>query len=176
MRGSEQDVLSRYYAAALEASADVIVRVTCDCPFIDPALIDRGIKLHLKEISNYTSNVIPPTFPDGFDFEIFSMEWLLRAHSNAKSQYEREHVTPWIIQNTVGTQSNLTFDDGGSSHAHKRITLDNEDDLKLLRILVKDHNVNIASDAQEIINILDEFPILQTLNQKHDARKKMNKK
>ena len=171
IRGSEHDVLSRYYTAALETSADVIVRVTCDCPFIDPALIDQGIMLHFSEFSNYTSNVVPPTFPDGFDFEIFSREILEKAYNNAKSQYEREHVTPWIIEHTARTQSNLTFDDGYLSHAHKRITLDNEDDLRLLRTLVEDHNVNITSDAKVIINILDEFPLLQKLNQKHNTRK-----
>ena len=170
MRGSEQDVLSRYYTAALESSADVIVRVTCDCPFIDPALIDRGIKLHFNESSNYTSNVAPPTFPDGFDFEIFSKECLVKAYRNAKSQYEREHVTPWIIEHTEGVQSNVTFDDDCLLHVHKRVTLDNEDDLKLLRTLVEEYNVNIASDAKEIINVLDEFPLLQNLNQKHDVR------
>ena len=86
IRGSEHDVLGRYYAAANETSADIIVRVTCDCPFIDPALIDRGIMLHLNECSDYTSNVVPPTFPDGFDFEIFSREILDAAYQNAKSQ------------------------------------------------------------------------------------------
>lgn len=171
IRGSELDVLSRYYTAANASTADIIVRVTCDCPFVDPALIDRGIELFLKHCSDYTSNVIIPTFPDGFDFEIFSKEVLEMAHHNAKSQYEREHVTPWIIEHTAERQSNITFDNKSTLHSHQRVTLDNEDDLKLLKVLVEEHEVNITSKMDEIIKILDDFPMLQTLNQRHDVRK-----
>jgi spore coat polysaccharide biosynthesis protein SpsF (cytidylyltransferase family) len=171
IRGSEQDVLGRYYLAATKSSADIIVRVTCDCPFIDPELIDEGLRMHGYNDINYTSNVVPPTFPDGFDFEIFSREILDNAHLNAKSDYEREHVTPWIIEHTVEAQNTIKINDN-ISHVNKRVTLDNEDDFLLLKILVEKYGVNIDTGLQDIIYILDRYPELIQINQIHDVRKK----
>lgn len=172
IRGSEHDVLGRFYVAACEASADIIVRVTCDCPFIDPKLIDEGILMHLQEGSEYTSNVVPPTFPDGFDFEVFSIEILETAHHNAESKNDREHVTPWIIKHSKGTQSNVTIKDESLLHANKRVTLDHAEDFLLLKTLVENYGINLSSTVDEIITTLDFHPELLQINQRHDARKK----
>jgi spore coat polysaccharide biosynthesis protein SpsF (cytidylyltransferase family) len=134
-------------------------------------LIDEGIVVHVNEQSEYTSNVVPPTFPDGFDFEIFSKEVLETAHYKAKSAHYREHVTPWIIEHTKSAQSNIFFKDQGVSHANKRVTLDNEDDLSLLKTLVENYNISLESTVCEVISILDYYPELQKINQKHDVRK-----
>ena len=96
-RGSERDVLQRYYLAALQECADVIVRVTADCPLIDSELVDRVIKKFNDEGLDYCSNREPPTYPDGLDIEVIRFNALKQAHTEAIKQYDREHVTPFII-------------------------------------------------------------------------------
>ena len=98
IRGSVEDVLSRYLLAAHAAKADVIVRVTGDCPVIDPQVIDQAIGLFLKSApqADYVSNTIKRTFPRGMDVEVFSRDALEQAAKLAKTLPEREHVTPFI--------------------------------------------------------------------------------
>jgi spore coat polysaccharide biosynthesis protein SpsF len=95
-RGSEEDVLSRYHDAAMAFGLDNIVRVTSDCPCIDPHIVDSTIRKHLGSGFACTSNVGARTFARGMDVEVFTMDALVDAHSNAKEQYQREHVTPYI--------------------------------------------------------------------------------
>ena len=95
-RGSENDVLDRYYQAAKLFEASHVVRITADCPLIDPKVIDDVLKLHLKEKSDYTTNTIKETFPDGEDVEVFTFAALTKAWKDAALSSEREHVTPYI--------------------------------------------------------------------------------
>jgi spore coat polysaccharide biosynthesis protein SpsF len=92
-RGSEDDVLDRYYQAATTGRASHVVRITADCPLIDPEIIDRVIKTHLDNKADYTSNVLKETFPDGQDVEIFTFQALDRAWKEARLPSQREHVT-----------------------------------------------------------------------------------
>ncbi|NLX01599.1 MAG: NTP transferase domain-containing protein, partial [Syntrophomonadaceae bacterium] len=97
-RGSEEDVLSRYYEAATKFGADVVVRVTSDCPLIDPTVVDKVIK-HYKDNwdkYDYVSNTLTRTYPRGMDTEVFSYKVLQEVYYNAQEQPEREHVTPYI--------------------------------------------------------------------------------
>ena len=96
--GNENDVLDRFYEAAKAYHADVIVRVSGDCPLHDPALIDKMILFYLekKDVFDYVSNVDPPTFPDGLDAWIFPFRTLERAWREAKLKSEREHVCPYM--------------------------------------------------------------------------------
>jgi spore coat polysaccharide biosynthesis protein SpsF len=101
-RGSRDDVLDRYYQAAIDNGAkegDYIVRITGDCPFIDPFVCDEVISLAKTPGVDYASNTIEETFPDGLDCEVFTFEALLRMHKDAVRQYEREHVTQHISRN-----------------------------------------------------------------------------
>ena len=98
--GSENDVLDRYYQAAKLLEADNIVRITADCPLIDPSIIDEVVALHLKEKSDYTSNTMEESYPDGLDVEIFRFEALKKAWENACLASEREHVTPYTVSYT----------------------------------------------------------------------------
>lgn len=170
IRGSESNVLSRYYNAALKFDADTVVRVTCDCPFIDGRLVDEGLKLHALKNSHYTSNVIPPTFPDGFDFEIFSFEVLEAAYKNASTSDEFEHVTTWIIKN-IDKKNAITHCSNTDKHAQKRVTLDNQADFDLLDLLVSSYGVNLNSSVEEIINILNVNSGLQEINNEFSTRK-----
>jgi|TARA_Y100000294_G_scaffold162980_1_gene168426 spore coat polysaccharide biosynthesis protein SpsF (cytidylyltransferase family) len=95
-RGSEEDVLDRYFKAARCYGADAVVRITGDCPLIDPAIVDDVIDLYRSSDVDYCSNTTPPTFPDGLDVELFSFESLKGAWENAVTIYDREHVTPYI--------------------------------------------------------------------------------
>ena len=95
-RGSEEDVLSRYAGAAEAANADVIVRITCDCPLIDPEVIDAMISLRAAQSADYVWNDPDRDWPVGLDCEVFTREVLEQAAASATSKAEREHVTPWI--------------------------------------------------------------------------------
>ncbi|HYH04679.1 MAG TPA: glycosyltransferase family protein [Bacillota bacterium] len=98
-RGSESDVLARYYEAATEFGAETVVRITSDCPLIDPAVVDRVIEFHLKNRDkyDYVSNTFPKlTYPRGMDTEVFSYQTLQEAYQEAVDQPEREHVTIFI--------------------------------------------------------------------------------
>jgi spore coat polysaccharide biosynthesis protein SpsF len=97
-RGSEIDVLSRYYEAAMKLKADAVVRVTSDCPLLDPDVIDRVVSEFSSgpECFDYASNMIQPTFPYGMAVEVMSFRTLTEAHEQARDPSEREHVTPFI--------------------------------------------------------------------------------
>ena len=95
-RGSESDVLSRYTGAAKDNNADVVVRITGDCPLVDSSLVDECIDQFFKSACDYLSNIEPPSFPDGLDIEVFSSSALRTAFSQATDIFDREHVTPYL--------------------------------------------------------------------------------
>ena len=98
VRGSEHDVLGRYRKAAMTVDADIVMRVTGDCPLIDPDICGRVLNM-MKPDVDYASNVLPRGFPRGLDCEAFTREALERAHKEADDPYDREHVTPWMQRN-----------------------------------------------------------------------------
>jgi glutamate-1-semialdehyde 2,1-aminomutase len=95
-RGHERDVLARYYEAAVAHESDVVVRITGDCPLVDPMLVDQVAVSFRHHNVDYASNVIEPTYPDGLDVEVFSFAALETAHRQASEPFDREHVTPYI--------------------------------------------------------------------------------
>lgn len=96
VRGSENDVLARYHHAATVADADIVIRITGDCPLVDPALVDACVRKFKREGADYLSNAAPPTFPDGLDTEVFTFAALDRAARESTAPAEREHVTPFL--------------------------------------------------------------------------------
>lgn len=96
VRGSESDVLERYLLAARQAQADVVVRITGDCPLIDPVLVDRAIKQFKSAGVEYLSNTVPATYPDGLDTEVFTLQALERAAQESQDLFDHEHVTPYL--------------------------------------------------------------------------------
>ena len=129
VRGSEQNVLQRYWDAAEVTSADIIVRITGDCPVVDPKLVDKVIELYLSEDVDYASNINPPTFPDGLDVEVFSKSALKKANLESKSDFDREHVTPFIRN---GNFKRLNLNNVRDT-SEFRLTLDEPEDLILLQ-------------------------------------------
>ncbi|MGO4256557.1 cytidylyltransferase domain-containing protein [Marmoricola sp. RAF53] len=176
-RGSEEDVLARFTGCAEAFGLDTVVRVTSDCPLIDGALVRRAIDLYAAAADpwTYVSNGLERTFPRGFDLEVFSAEALLDAGRNATEQPQREHVTPYLYANGSGrmTLRNLARTPDGSSRdaASYRVTLDTEDDLRLIRALIEDHRA-AELDVEGVIAVLDAHPELAGLNA-HVEQKKL---
>jgi len=136
-RGSEDDVLGRYYGAAERYGADLIVRVTSDCPLIDPAVIDEVIGSYQSNQPeyNYVSNTIDRTFPRGMDCEVFSMDTLAEVHHEASASHEREHVTPFIYQNSDRYRIGLVkYHRDESRH---RWTVDTPEDFALIKLMLE---------------------------------------
>jgi glutamate-1-semialdehyde 2,1-aminomutase len=129
-QGSESDVLDRFYQAATEAGADIVVRITGDCALIDPVLVDAVIQGFVDRGVDYASNTAPPTFPDGLDAEVFSYRALTEASKRAVEPREREHVTPYIRESTRFTRFNYENDRDCSA---ERWTVDEPEDLEVVR-------------------------------------------
>lgn len=162
-RGSEHDVLDRYYRAAEAIDANVIVRVTADCPFIDPDVLDRVVDAYLEGAYDYSSNAIQRTYPDGLDVEVLSFEALDHAWREAKLTSEREHVTPFIWKNPdLFRICHVTLDRDLSS---LRWTVDEPLDLEFVR-QVYDRLGNLAGTfrMKDVLELLNEEPELQHIN------------
>lgn len=130
-RGSEENVLERYYFAASYCAADVVVRITSDNPLVDPVLIDEVVAKLLESGADYVNNRSPRTYPQGLDVEAFMMQALQRAWSEAKDPYQLEHVTPYFYQHPE--LFNCASVCGSFDCSHHRWTLDTPEDLKLIR-------------------------------------------
>jgi len=162
IRGSETDVLQRFWDAAAATSADIIVRITGDCPMIDPSLVDEAVQIFLNSDADYVSNVDPPTFPDGLDIEVFSMQALSIARLSATSDYDREHVTPFILNGNF-KRINLK---NAIDTSELRLTLDEPDDLDLLRKVFEHFQPNLYFNFQKVEKFLHENPNLKKINEK----------
>lgn len=129
-RGPLLDVLRRFYLAAEKDKADLIVRVTADCPLIDPYIVEEVINRHVENIKSvdYCSNVRPRSFPDGVDVETFTREALKQALDIAKEQFDREHVTPYIFKNRKKVNLFYPID-----LSKIRVTLDTAEDLEIIK-------------------------------------------
>ncbi|MGM8366490.1 cytidylyltransferase domain-containing protein [Virgibacillus sp. W0181] len=156
-RGSEDDVLSRYYEAAEEYNADVVVRLTSDCPLIDPEIIDKVISIYLKrkEGIDYVSNTLERTYPRGMDTEVFSYDALKTANDNAVSPPEREHVTPYFFQNPrMFKILSVTSD---TNHSEHRWTVDTLEDFVLIEKIIEALYKNKPLFSYfDILKLLDE--------------------
>lgn len=139
-RGSENDVLARYFECAKEYPGyQNIIRITGDCPLIDPAVIDQGIRLFMTGKFDYAGNLEKETFPDGMDMEIFKLSVLAEAASKAKLASEREHVTLYIRNRKKFKKGDLL---SPHNFAHFRLTVDNIKDLETVDFLAKNSKIN----------------------------------
>lgn len=173
-RGSEDDVLARYYHAAAKFAADIVVRVTSDCPLIDPGIMDKAIAqyLSLEPDIDYVSNCrLKQTYPRGMDTEVFGFPSLKIAHEQAKEPFEREHVTPHFWQHPERfALSNVDHDIDISRH---RWTVDTPEDLDLVtRMLTACYPSNPEFDLQDCINVISENPVWENIN-RHIEQKKL---
>lgn len=132
-RGSESDVLDRYHRAAVACDADVVMRVTSDCPLIDPVVSSHLLRLFKDQGVDYACNNLPPSWPHGLDCEVFTAANLARAAAEATAPDEREHVTPWLRTHPDIRRVNL--EGPGGDQIAMRWTLDYAEDLAFMRAL-----------------------------------------
>lgn len=160
--GNSEDVLDRYYECAKKFSADHIIRITGDCPLLDPTLIDQMIEFFEKNNFDYISNTLKPTFPDGLDVEIFSFKTLetIMEKSNLKS--EREHVTTYLKTHLNEFETyNFTND---KDFSHHRWTIDEKEDLEFIKKIYSLSNSKLTLNMQEILDIISNNPQLSEIN------------
>ena len=167
--GSENDVLDRYYKA-LEylgiTDDDLVVRITADCPLIDPVLIDEVIEHHLDTGSDYTSNCIEPTFPDGLDCEVIKASALKDAWKNAKLKSEREHVTLYIRNHPE--KFKISSYKGDKDLSNLRWTLDEKEDYQLIKAIYEElYFKDKIFNTKDILDLLKNKPILININSKY---------
>ena len=150
-RGSLEDVLDRYYQASVKYKSDIIIRITGDCPLIDPKLIDAIVERFEVENLDYLSNTLDPKYPDGQDIEVFSFEALEKAWKFANLNSEREHVTPFIHKNSSYLGQTLfkadNFDNPIGDYSDLRITVDNEEDFFVIQSLIKFGGINLTWES-----------------------------
>jgi spore coat polysaccharide biosynthesis protein SpsF len=155
-RGSASDVLDRYYNAAKDFKADVILRITGDCPLLDPEVSGQVLEAFMEGGVDYVTNTKPPTYPDGMDTEAASFASLERAFKDAKLSSEREHVTPYIWKNKeLFKIKNVTGDEDLSN---LRLTIDEASDAKLIELVIAECKKRGKSNLETILNILRENP------------------
>lgn len=163
-RGSEEDVLHRYYCASECFSSDVIVRVTADDPFKEPKVIDMVIRKLIDEKLDFVTNNFPPSFPEGLDCEAFTFEVLELMEKTTQDSFEREHVTQYVYHNpnkfkigNVESETQLSF---------YRWTIDNYEDYKMVKTIYlnrKEGSEGILL-MEEILDILKKNPDISAIN------------
>jgi len=165
-RGSENDVLSRYYLAAKANKADIVIRVTSDCPLLDSKVTEMTISYLLDNLDkyDYVSNTLEATFPRGLDIEAFTFGSIERAYIEAKLPREREHVTPYIYTNKdqfrLGCYKNKT------DYSNYRWTLDTTEDFEFISVIYdRLYKTNPNFNMEDIIKLLVAEPELVKINE-----------
>ena len=161
-RGSEQDVLDRYYQAAKYVNADVVVRITSDCPVIDPEVTDGTIRAFLDRHSDYASNVLVRTYPRGLDTEVMTVQALERAWRESTKLYQREHVTPYIYENPG--EFRLHGIENDTDCSRHRWTVDTPEDLELLRAIYERFGGRDDFGWREVLKLVESDPSLAEIN------------
>jgi glutamate-1-semialdehyde 2,1-aminomutase len=154
-QGSEDDVLDRYYHAAKEAGADAVVRITGDCPLIDPVLVDAVIEKFHESGVDYVANISPPTYPDGLDVEVFSWQALETAWKQASEAGQREHVTPFIRESGPFSQASVSH---AIDHSDKRWTVDEPEDFEVVRSVFEHFHPRCDFGWLEVLALSKQHP------------------
>ena len=160
-RGSENDVLNRYYQCAKKYNIKDIVRITADCPLHDPNVIDVVIREYLRGNYDYACNTIEYSFPDGFDVEVFPVIALENAWKNAKLTSEREHVTPYIRKNEKFRKKNVF---SNKKYPLYRCSLDHPEDYEFIKRIYEGIGIEMFY-IDDVINYLREHQELLKINQ-----------
>jgi glutamate-1-semialdehyde 2,1-aminomutase len=159
--GSEDDVLERYLLAAREVGADIIVRITGDCPLVDPTLVDEAILEFKKTGVDYLSNSWPPTYPDGLDIEVFTIDTLKKAETAAMESFDREHVTPYMRTPGIFKVKSITNNEDLSA---SRWTVDEPSDLELVTYVFEHFSPNIFFSWRDVLELQKKEPNIFAMN------------
>ncbi len=161
-QGDTLDVLNRHYQCALKFNADPIIRITSDCPLIDPKLAEEILEFFLSNNYDYVSNTISPTYPDGLDTEIFSFMALKEAANQAKLKSEREHVTSYIKNNSE--KFKLYNYKNKQDYSKFRWTVDEKSDLEFVRRIYFEMSPKKIFSMNDILEIISKNPEIQKIN------------
>jgi len=179
-RGENNDVLSRFVDVSKKYRADIIVRLTGDCPLIDPELIDKAIQLLIDKKADYVSNILKRTYPDGLDVEVFNFDTLLKVDKISQDSFSKEHVTTYMhglrrSKNNLKDIKKISLENS-VDFSNLRWTLDEEKDLDFLNSVFK--GISEQAKWQDIISFLMNNPGIQLLNKEislNEGAKKNNK-
>jgi len=160
-RGSEGDVLDRFFRCATNHKADVIVRITADCPLIDPALVDKVVRLREEAGASYASNCGSPAFPDGLDVEVFTYGALKLSSERAEDPYDREHVTSYIQQKS---QLSLITLKSPSDYSAERWTVDEPDDYDVVSKIFAEFHPDSSFGWEDVLSLQQRKPELFAAN------------
>ncbi len=147
-RGSTNNVAKRIIDCALKNSIKVIVRITADCPLIDPKIIDQCIKIFFIHKTDYTSNILKLSYPDGLDVEVFNLEKLIKSQNLSNSKYNQEHVTPFIIKSKKFKKFSYV---NPTNFSNRRWTLDTTKDFLFLKKVIRYFSPNIYFSWKDLI-------------------------
>ena len=160
-RGSESDVLARYLGAAHSVGADVVMRVTSDCPLIDPEVCGQVLTLRAADQADYAANNMPPTFPHGLDCEAFTTAALEEAARTTREPHDREHVTPWIRRAPHLRKVNVFY---SLPHPNERWTLDYPEDLVFMRAVLALFPEGAEPGMEDVLAQLARRPDITSIN------------
>jgi spore coat polysaccharide biosynthesis protein SpsF len=161
-RGEEDDVLDRYYFAARAFDAEAIVRITSDCPLIEPEISDATIRAFLERRPDYASNTLQRTFPRGMDTEVITAQALADAWRSAIQPYQRSHVTAYIYENP--RKFDLLSFAGDVDYSWQRWTLDTPEDLRFIRAVYEHMEDSANFNWRDVLSLLEQKPELLELN------------
>lgn len=161
-RGAINDVLTRYYNCAQKFSSNIIIRITGDCPLIDPLLVDQLIKFYQLHSYDYVSNTLKPTYPDGLDVEIFSFNTLQQLEKLTTKKSDREHVTSFIMKNK--SHFKIFNFENTEDLSTLRWTVDQKNDLKLIRKIYNLMKPNTLFSSKTILKLIKKYPDLLKIN------------
>lgn len=171
-RGSREDVLSRYFAAAAKYKLDAVVRITSDCPCADPVLIEKIIRRHLATGADYTANTVKQTYPDGFDVEVFSFKALESCNERAVLPPEREHVTFYMRSHPEMFRVGSYEAPKGKRRPELRVTLDTPADYALLcSVYDALYRADKYFGWKAVLKLFSDKPWLETINMQSLAKK-----
>lgn len=168
-RGCENDVLDRFYKAANQLNPNYVVRLTSDCPLIDGSLIDELIEYAISNDLDYASNTLEENYPDGQDIEVFKFSALEKAWKKAVLKSEREHVTPYIYNNSTFKGGNVfsakNYSNTTKSYKDVRLTVDEPKDFSVIELIIG--NLGLEKTWQEYAEFYLKTPRIKQLNQHH---------
>ncbi len=168
-RGDERNVLKRFYQCSKKIKSDWIVRITADCPMIDPVIVDSVISSAITKKFDYSCNTIPPTYPDGLDVECFSVKSLKLAFNNSSMKYEKEHVTPYLRFSKKIKKGYVKYK---YDYSDLRLTLDYEKDLIVIKKIFNYFSPNIFFSLSDIINLYKKKPKIFSIKRDKENFKK----
>jgi spore coat polysaccharide biosynthesis protein SpsF (cytidylyltransferase family) len=165
VRGSESDVLGRYVQAAQAVNADVVMRITADCPLIDSEVCAALLRLRAKESADYASNAMPRSYPIGLDCEAFTFVSLVESAASTHEPFDREHATQWLIRAPQIKKANLHS--GREELGYLRWVLDYREDLEFMRAVFEALPADSRGHMADVLAVLKSNPHIAEINARH---------